>query len=590
MPRAGRAFHTKSGQCHSLDSIARAFSYLLERERTNSSSEIIPRERQLLKSIALCAILGLFLSSAMAQDIVVFDDTLGAGIQTWTSWGGGVDLANAAPVHGGAKSIRFAGNNYNALSVSRPGAPISATAYPYAHFWVHGGTGGTQQFEVTPWNGSASLGKALLDDYVRGGYIAPGQWREVSIPLDRAPFSASASYDRLDFQSVVNGSQAAIYIDDFTFTSTSTPAFVPDSIFNDDMGKGHWVGGYYVGYERALNPLTEVDFSAITHLVVGRVRPLGDGNIVTEFDIDAVHGPHWAKLAVAIAHENRAKALLMIGGAGEHNGWVGATSSVERRRYFVDQLLGAVGTFGADGIDIDWEPLETADRPALLALVRELRARRPNLLIAMPLGWINGNIVRTPDAYWAELAAELDHFNIMTYDMAGPWSEWDSWHSSATYGEAGTRPSSARSSVNYYLVSGVPASKLGIGIPFYGTCWTGVAEPYRPIPANGSVHVVASDGIMSYRNIINSYYSAVAARWDDVAKVPYLSSTSPIGPAGCNFLSYEDAQSIHAKGAFIRENGLGGTIIWTIGQGHLSAPVNGTSDPLLDAVRETFAQ
>ena len=38
----------------------------------------------------------------------------------------------------------------------------------------------------------------------------------------------------------------------------------------------------------------------------------------------------------------------------------------------------------------------------------------------------------------------------------------------------------------------------------------------------------------------------------------------------------------------VRAQGLGGTIIWTISQGHLADRPVGQRDPLLDAVRAAF--
>ena len=44
--------------------------------------------------------------------------------------------------------------------------------------------------------------------------------------------------------------------------------------------------------------------------------------------------------------------------------------------------------------------------------------------------------------------------------------------------------------------------------------------------------------------------------------------------------------SIAAKGQFVRDQGLGGTIIWTINQGHLAS--GAVRDPLLQAARGAF--
>ena len=88
---------------------------------------------------------------------------------------------------------------------------------------------------------------------------------------------------------------------------------------------------------------------------------------------------------------------------------------------------------------------------------------------------------------------------------------------------------------------------------------------------------------MSYTNIMAQYYDAAARQWDSAASVPYLSFATGKGPQGCNFISYDDEQSITAKGSYVKAQGLGGTIVWTIQQGHLPSAPAGKQDPLLRA-------
>ena len=348
-----------------------------------------------------------------------------------------------------------------------------------------------------------------------------------------------------------------------------------------------WVSGYYVGYQRDLYPVDEVDFSAITHLIVGRIRPASDGSVITDFDIDPVSGPAMARALSTRAHQNNRKAILMLGGAGEHDGFV-AASQPARRPAFVQNLLATMDDLGYDGIDVDWEPILASDRPLLLALLQDLRAARPGMLLTIPVGWVNANFPGDVDAYYAQLAGLVNQINIMSYDMAGNWDGWESWHSAALSGHSPNRPSSIETSVNSYLAVGVPAGKLGIGIGFYGSCWRGVTGPGQPI--DGGVSMGESDNAMSYANIMQQYYQPAARTFDSAAQVPYLSSAAGLGPQDCNFISYEDAESIAAKGAYVRSKGLGGTIIWTIGEGHIATAPAGSRDPLLVAVRQAFLQ
>lgn len=342
---------------------------------------------------------------------------------------------------------------------------------------------------------------------------------------------------------------------------------------------GRWVSGYYVGYQRDLYPVETVDFSVLTHLFVGRIIPGSDGSVITHFDIDYTQGPAMARRLAERAHQAGRKAVLMLGGAGEHAGFVGAASSANRAR-FVANLLQTMDDLGYDGIDVDWEPIYDEDKAPLLALLQELRAARPNMILTIPVGWVNPNY-QTVDPWYAQVAGVVDQMNIMSYYMAGAYDGWLSWHSSALAGAAGQYPSSVSGSAQLYLDAGIPASKLGIGIGFFGMCWRGVTGPRQ-----SGGWVVADDNTMSYRNIMASYYTSGARQWDDAAKVPYLSFATQTGPAGCNFVSYDDEQSIAEKGAYVKSTGLGGTIVWTIAQGHF--PTATEKNPLLKAAYEAI--
>ncbi len=348
---------------------------------------------------------------------------------------------------------------------------------------------------------------------------------------------------------------------------------------------GHWVMGYVVGYERDLLPLDAVNWKAMTHVAVGRARPLSDGSITTDFDIDTVQGPTWAKSVVSHAHQNGVKAILMLGGAGEHDGFASAASSAHRDA-FVQRIRALVQTYGFDGVDLDWEPIDSADAAPLKALVTALRAAKPDLILTLPVNYVNVNF---PDVearpFFADLAAQLDQINIMSYGMAGDYEGWHSWHSSALMGEGESTPSSVSSSVDAYLAVGVPAQKLGVGIGFYGLCYQGVKGPGQ---ASNNMHIVADDGDMSYANIMTSYSAAATKLFDPTAQVPYLSSDTPLGDKACTYISYEDARSIAAKGAYAKAKGLGGTIIWTVAQGHQPGQPAGAQDPLLNAAQAAF--
>ncbi len=180
-----------------------------------------------------------------------------------------------------------------------------------------------------------------------------------------------------------------------------------------------------------------------------------------------------------------------------------------------------------------------------------------------------------------------------TYGMSGPYPGWVSWHSSPLYGEDGAagcaaqeacKPTSIDFNVKRLLGAGVPATTLGLGVGFYGTCWSGVTGPNQSV---ADATIPASDNEMSYTNIVSLYRPFMIEAYDTVAEAAYLSSDTPEGPENCTFVSYETADSVAAKGAYARSMGLGGTIVWTINQAH-RAPDFGDPDGLLAETSAAF--
>lgn len=405
---------------------------------------------------------------------------------------------------------------------------------------------------------------------------------------------------------ILRGTMAALTIAVASISAaaddTPTSPAAGDAIFVNGFERMVWVQGYLAGYEQSLLPIGEIDFGAITHLMVSRERPLAGGTLSHDYDIDAVNGPIWAHSAVNAAHAAGRKAILMIGGACNLVGgvcsdmnWSDAASPAHRAT-FVANLLADVDAYGYDGLDLDWEPLDSAsDRASLKALAQALRAARPNLLLTIPVGWFNPNYM-TPDPYWNEIAPLFDRINVMTYDMAGSalqgWTGWKSWHNSALYN---TNPPTAAtpSAVDVSIRLGfraapasVPAAKLGMGVAFYGYCWRGVTGPGQ----TGGTTADHNDGVMSFANVVTQYPVATKRMWDATARVPYLSSSTAMGPQNCNFVSYDDEQSVAEKGAYARAQGLGSIIIWTVGQGHIASRPVGQRDPLLTALRNSLNQ
>jgi chitinase len=347
---------------------------------------------------------------------------------------------------------------------------------------------------------------------------------------------------------------------------------------------GKWVSAYYVGYHQSFYPPSAIAWDGLTHLLIARVVQNADGSLNTTFDVDPVKGPAMARTLVQLAHQHGKKALVMLGGAGTHEAWRGAACS-SNRAAFVRNLAALVVEYGFDGFDLDWEPIDTDDHQDLKALAQALRAAVPGTILTLPVGWVGSNNANV-GSYYGDIAPLFDQINIMSYGMAGPWPGWQSWHSSALHGESPTTPTSVDVVVNAYLAAGVPAARLGIGIATYGVCWS--APSAGPKTSVGDARIVADDNVMTYDLIQSAYDDPGCEHWDASAASSYLTFSAPRGPQGCTFISYETPRSILEKGEYVKERGLGGTMVWTVSQGYRPSLPLEQRNPLMDALAQAF--
>lgn len=342
-----------------------------------------------------------------------------------------------------------------------------------------------------------------------------------------------------------------------------------------------WLMSYYVGYQNGYLKPKDVDYTLMTHIVVGGVGVNPDGTLDEHWHLKNGDGRDMALDVERRATKAGVKSLIWLGGPNEQDDFLGATSDANRAA-FVEHIITLVHDLGYDGVDVNWEPIRTGDKDSVLALVRDLRTADPDLLITVPVNWVQTTLADKKDLSWyGELAKHADRLFIMSYSMAGPWPGWKSWHGGALDGDGDNIPSSIQTSVGAYLRAGVPEEKLGIGVGTYATCWEyPVKRPRQKIPSGFAPGDV---GVMSMRTMMEDYYTKKSVKWDSRAEVPYLSFTRARGAMKCGYISYENERSIEAKMAYVRSEKLGGAMVWNIGTGYFPDASRSKRHPLLKA-------
>jgi chitinase len=248
-------------------------------------------------------------------------------------------------------------------------------------------------------------------------------------------------------------------------------------------------------------------------------------------------------------------------------------------------------TYGFDGIDIDWEyPVSgglqngrAEDKQNFTLLLQALNlaldtqgasdGREYLLTIAGPAA-----ADKLANIEVLKVAGTVDWINLMTYDYNGNWNSFTGHNAplSKPTGYPGPAGLYAQATVDAYLATGIPASKLVLGMPFYGRSWSEVGSTNNGLYQSGVTGPGTWEpGMLDYKDIVARYGTAAGYTryWDASAQVPYLYNKT----AGV-FVSYDDPQSLQAKAQYAGQKGLGGAMIW-----ELSADT--TDRVLLDAVR-----
>jgi spore germination protein YaaH len=236
----------------------------------------------------------------------------------------------------------------------------------------------------------------------------------------------------------------------------------------------------------------------------------------------------------------------------------------------ISQTIAAIASKNLDGVNVDFEgsgsPL-FPDIPLgitnlMTAMSSQVHARWPQAEVSIDTyagaaSW-DGGIFRIGD-----LAPVVDAMFVMAYDsvfsnmpgQAGPNSPMTHWTFNDTI------------DVAQYLTK-APASKIILGVPYYGYKWSTVdGSPYSTVVSGGAAE--------TYSDVIGDLtcgHIAMKQAWDSWGQSPWASWWSPKtgDPCGANLgypreLYYDDPASLGIKYDLVNNNNLRGTGMWALG-------------------------
>ncbi|MGC9159530.1 MAG: glycoside hydrolase family 18 protein [Terracidiphilus sp.] len=274
---------------------------------------------------------------------------------------------------------------------------------------------------------------------------------------------------------------------------------------------------------------------------------------------------------VALKRQNPSLTVLVsVGGWFGSGGFSCAALTPESRAAFVQSAAAYIERHQLDGLDVDWEypgqagagnRFRAEDRRNYTLLLTALRQSFDRLQKKLHRRLYLTIAAEASPEFLAHTEMErvekiVDTVNLMAYDYYLPSSDPTTGHQAPLYtNPADPKKVSADKSVRDLEQAGVPADKIVLGIPFYGHAWRdvpatndGLFQPGQPGPQSDEPVGEAAETLLK---------DGYVRSWDSVAQAASL-----YNPDKKIFVSYEDAQSIAAKCAYVRAHGLAGVMFW----------------------------
>ncbi|MCX5385700.1 glycoside hydrolase family 18 chitinase [Streptomyces sp. NBC_00083] len=214
-----------------------------------------------------------------------------------------------------------------------------------------------------------------------------------------------------------------------------------------------------------------------------------------------------------------------------------------------------------DGIDIDWEypnacglSCDTSGPDALKNVLAALRTKFGSSALVTAAVTADGSTGGKMDAAdYGGAASYVDWYNVMTYDFFGAWDAKGPTapHSPLTsYNGIPIAGFNTDAAIQKYLGKGVPASKLNLGIGFYGRGWTGVTQDAPGGTATGPAPGTYEQGIEDYKVLKSS------------CPVTGTVAGTAYAHCGTNWWSYDTPSTITGKMSYVKNQGLRGAFFW----------------------------
>ncbi len=344
----------------------------------------------------------------------------------------------------------------------------------------------------------------------------------------------------------------------------------------------------FLPYWEVSDSSTRLDWEKISTVAYFGVGAAADGSLQKRASDGSttVGWSGWtsAKMTSVInaAHTSGARVVLTV----QSFGWSSAglarqkslLGSATARAKLATEIAKAVRDRGADGVNLDFEPLASGYAEEFTALVRKIRASLNAVAPGYQLtfdttGWIGNYPIEDATA-----PGGADAIMIMGYDYRSSGASVAGSIAPLTSGIY-----DITETLDAYLAR-VPASKLILGVPYYGRAWSTKSDAFHSENISGAKFGSSSTAVYTTARELAAEHGKRYNATEGVAWTAYRRETCTT-THGCvtswRQLYYDDTKALKAKYDLVNGHGLRGIGIWALGY-------DGTRPELYQAIKDKF--
>ena len=300
-----------------------------------------------------------------------------------------------------------------------------------------------------------------------------------------------------------------------------------------------------------------MDWDVVSTLAYFSLEATADGSIARDAGWRAWSSKDMERL-IEKAHASGTKVVISL----ERFAWSPAQTATsrallasgERRLRLARDVAAEVERRGADGVNVDFEPIPPGQKEQFTAFVRTLRKELDRIGPGMQLTFDVVGHHESYDVAGATGPGAADAVYVMGYQYAGNWSA-TARSTAPMGGEAYDLVDTVKS-----LLKEVDRNQLILGVPYYGHVW----------PTSGSGLNARTEGggfDIPYERALR-LAEQYGKRYDDVEEVAWV----PFRDEPCDGcaprwyqLYFDDERAAEYKWTWVRRNNLLGSGVWTIG-------------------------